>query len=237
MNIIDPEQIKNTFHGSFLAEPLEIQAKLFKVKAFVFDWDGVFNNGAKDEVGSSPFNEIDSMGTNMLRFNYYLRKGQNPVTAVVSGEKNNAAFVLAKREHFHAVYYNIRNKKDSFLHLCTAHDIQPHEVAYFFDDVLDLPIAELCGLRIMISRECNPLLLDLVERYNLADYITAADGGHNGLREAIELLMGLSERYDDTIMERVRYSEHYQQYIQSRNIPVPAFYTATDSKITEQQPQ
>ena len=48
--------------------------RLDKIKAFVFDWDGVFNNGAKDSEGASPFNEVDAMGTNLLRFNHHLRR-------------------------------------------------------------------------------------------------------------------------------------------------------------------
>jgi len=234
MNITDLNQIKGVFKGSFLAEPPALQEKLFKVKAYVFDWDGVFNNGTKDVDGSSPFNEVDSMGVNMLRFNHYLRKNHNPVTAVITGEHNTAAFTLAKREHFHGVYYNMKNKKDALMHLCNAHHIEPLDVACFFDDILDLSIAEVCGLRIMVGCACNPLLLGLVHKNKLADYITAADGNNHALREAAELLIGLSGRYDDTIMQRVHYTEHYREYINARNIPVPVFYTLIDSKIAEQ---
>lgn len=234
MGIADLDQIKRLFKGSFLAGPAALRGKLFKVKAYVFDWDGVFNNGTKDVSGSSPFNEADSMGVNMLRFNHYLRKNQNPVTAVITGEQNRAAFTLAKREHFHGVYYNMKNKKEALTHLCHAHGIEPHEVAYFFDDIPDLPVAEACGLRIMVGSACRPLLLGLVKKNNLADYITAADGNTHALREAAELLIGLSGLYDDTIMQRAHYTEHYRQYLITRNAPVPVFYAFIDSKITEQ---
>jgi len=234
MNITDLNEIKGVFKGSFLAEPAALQDKLFNVKAYVFDWDGVFNNGTKDVSGSSPFNEADSMGVNMLRFNHYLRKSHNPVTAVITGDYNTAAFTLAKREHFHGVYYNMKNKKDALMHLCHVHKIELHDVAYFFDDILDLSIAEVCGLRIMVSCACSPLLFGLVNKYKLADYVTAADGNNNALREAAELLIGLSGLYDDTIMQRVHYTEHYREYINARNTPVPVFYSLIDSKITEQ---
>lgn len=236
MSITDLNQIKGVFKGSFLVEPVALQEKLFKLKAYVFDWDGVFNNGIKDVGGSSPFNEADSMGVNMLRFNHYLRKCLNPVTAVITGEHNTAAFTLARREHFHGVYYNMKNKKEALMHLCHAHKVEPHEVAYFFDDILDLSVAEVCGLRIMVSCACSPLLLGLVNKNKLADYVTAANGNNNALREAAELLIGLSGLYDDTIMQRVHYTERYREYINARNTPVPIFYTVIDSKITEQPP-
>jgi 3-deoxy-D-manno-octulosonate 8-phosphate phosphatase (KDO 8-P phosphatase) len=236
MNIIDFQQIKNLFQGNFLALPNTIQSKLFKAKAFVFDWDGVFNNGMKNENGSSPFSEVDSVGTNLLRFNQYLRNNHNPITAIITGERNNTAFSFAKREHFHSVYYSIKNKKEALLHLCDAHDLKEQEIVYFFDDVLDLSVAELCGLRIMVSRACNPLLLELVRKNKLADYLTVADGGNNALREASELLIGLSGRYHDTIMNRVNYSALYQEYLGIRDVPVPSFYTSVQAKITEQTP-
>jgi 3-deoxy-D-manno-octulosonate 8-phosphate phosphatase (KDO 8-P phosphatase) len=236
MSFTDFQQIEQLFRGSFLMEPAMIYDKLAKVKAYVFDWDGVFNNGEKNENGSSPYNEVDSMGINMLRFNHFLRTGQNPVVAVVSGEKNTAAFTLAKREHFHAVYYKVIDKKQALAHLCSAHNIQPHEVAFFFDDVLDLSIAGVCGLRIMVGNDCNPMLQNLVKEKNFADYITQNGGGNNGLRESLELLMGLTGRYDETILQRVNFSDDYKLYLDVRNTFNTVHYTSIESNIIERSP-
>ena len=237
MSTADLDHLGSLFSGSFMATPLVLQEKLLKVKAFVFDWDGVFNNGTKDASGSSPFNEVDSMGINMLRFNHYLWKGKNPVTGIITGELNTAAFTFAKRERIHGVYYSIKNKRQALEHFCSLHDIEPHEVAYFFDDVLDLSIAEVCRLRIMIGRQGSPLLSALAKKNKLADYLTANGGGDNALREAAELLMGVSGRYDETIMQRVHYTENYHQYLTQRNSVHPAYYTLSYSEITEQQPK
>lgn len=233
-SVADIGLVTNTFKGAFLTEPQALLEKLSRVKAYVFDWDGVFNSGRKDADGSSPFNEIDSMGVNMLRFNHYLRKNCNPVTAIITGENNPASFTLAKREHFHGVYYNVKHKIDALQHLCHVHDIEPRDVAFFFDDITDLSVAGVCGLRIMVSCASKPLLHALVHNNNLADYITAADGDDQALREAAELLMGLSGQYDDTILQRVHYTDNYRTYITFRNAAVPAFYTSIDSRITEQ---
>jgi len=37
--------------GRFISEPELISAKLKTIKAFIFDWDGVFNNGQKSAEG------------------------------------------------------------------------------------------------------------------------------------------------------------------------------------------
>lgn len=223
------------FKGSFITEPAVIQQKLEKIKAYIFDWDGVFNNGQKDEQGSSPFNEVDAMGTNLLRFSHYLRTGSVPVVAVISGERNKAAFALAGREHFHAVYCGIKYKPEALEHICNAYSLQPDEIAFFFDDVLDLSVAAQAGLRIMVPRACNPLLTDYVVKRQYADYLTACDGSNSAVREGIELLMGLGGKYIQTIEERMNFTDIYQQYLRLRNAATPQFYTSKASKIIEDQ--
>ena len=230
----DDSEIENLFKGKFLVTPSALAEKFLNIKAFVFDWDGVFNNGIKDENGSSAFSEIDAMGTNLLRFNYFLRNDETPVTAIISGEKNNAAFTLAKREHFNSVYYKTANKIKSLDHFCKQNNIEPTQVAFIFDDVLDFSVAQLCGLRIMIVRSCNPLLINFAEKNKLADYITFNDGGNHAVREAVELLTGLSGKYNETIEQRMHFTNNYQQYLEMRNKPQPTFYTSIDSEITEQ---
>jgi len=177
------------------------------------------------------------MGTNLLRFNHYLRTGNSPITIILSGEKNKASFTLADREHFHTVYFNVKNNKEALLHLCTMRNISPDEVAFFFDDVLDFSFAEQCGLRVMVHRKANPLLVEFAKQNNLVDYITSVDGGNHAVRESVELLLGVSGRYDDTIKQRMFSTDEYQQYLKVRNHPSPLFYTAVGPKIIEQNPR
>lgn len=224
------------FKGSFVTPPEEIAARRAQIKAYIFDWDGVFNNGFKDDNGSSSFSEVDSMGTNMLRYNHYLLTGQNPLTAIVSGERNKIAFSFAQREHFHLAYYKIADKSVALQHICDTQGIRPEEVAFMFDDILDLSIAGSCGLRIMVGRDSNPLLLEYVQRNGLADYITACRGGDHAVREATELLTGLSGQYDATIGGRIAFDASYKNYLAARNAPDPVFYTLHEGVIIEKNP-
>ncbi len=230
-------EIEKYFKGEFLTEPEKIKKFFLNIKAYLFDWDGVFNNGVKNENGSSSFSEIDAMGTNLLRFNYFLRNETVPVIAILSGEKNADAFGLAKREHFNTAYYKINNKTDAFHHFCSSNNLLPEEVAYFFDDVLDFSVAAICGLRILIGRDANPLLLEYAKQNKLADYITFNDGAKHAVRESIELLTGLSGVYEETIANRVRFTDNYKKYLEQRNRPNPEFYTLIDSIITKQNPE
>ncbi len=231
--MFDIESVAAAFSGTFHTSPGRIAEKLQKIRAFIFDWDGVFNNGAKDSEGASPFNEVDAMGTNLLRFNHYLRNGEPPVTMVISGERNPAAIRFAEREHLHAVYCGIKYKAVALDHLQKAYGIADEEVAFFFDDVLDFSVSARAGLRIMIGRACNPLMIRWAAEKGYIDYCTAADGTSFGLREGMELLKGLSGRFEDTISERANFTQTYTDYLAARNLVKPQYFTVKDSTIID----
>ena len=226
--------IKRTYEslGCEFVTPIDvISKKLNDIKAFIFDWDGVFNKGEKFGNGSSSFTEIDSMGTNLLRFSYYLKNKELAPTAIISGEKNDSAFFFSQREHFNASYFKIAHKKWALEHFCTIYNIQPHQVCYFFDDVLDLDIAQKVGLRILVPRKASILFTNYAKQHNLTDYITAGQSGNFAVREACEMLMGLNDTFDETITHRMHYDEVYQKYIQARNIIPTHFYAYNNYQI------
>ena len=213
----------------FVSDPHEITEKLKLVKAYLFDWDGVFNGGEKKENGSSSFSEIDAMGTNLLRFNHYLLTGETPVVAIVTGERNEYALTLAKREHFHSVYFKIKHKIAALDHLCDQYNLQHKDVAFFFDDVLDLSVASVAAARFLIKQHNSPLMEKYIKENGMADYISAHDGSEHGFRESVELIMGLGGKYDEVLDQRIQFSDVYQSYLTERNKPEPQLYTADQS--------
>jgi 3-deoxy-D-manno-octulosonate 8-phosphate phosphatase (KDO 8-P phosphatase) len=223
--------------GQFNTSEAEIIEKLRNIKAFVFDWDGVFTNAGKDHNLDSKFSEADSMGTNLLRFSYYLNNKDIPLTAIISGEKNTAAFTFVDRERFHYSYSKFANKMQAVHHLCELNHIQPNQICFVFDDVLDLSLAEVCGLRIFIPRKSNPLLNEYVNRHQLADYVTGATSGEHAVREASELLIGLNGNYNEVITERKNFSEGYASYLALRRATNTFYYTVLDGEIVESKQQ
>jgi len=231
-----PEEIKKLFSqngGRFITSPAGISAKLKNIKAYIFDWDGIFNTGEKDEKGSSSFTEIDSMGTNLLRFAYWMNTNKLPLTAILSGERNSAAHHLSEREHFTSCYSKISNKTEALAHFCAYHTVKASEIAFVFDDVLDLSVAKAVGLRIFIPRKANPLFNHFVKKNKLADYITANESGNFAVREACELMIGLQGIYDQVILERMNFSSSYKKYIALRNLIPTSFYTLQKETIVE----
>ena len=202
--------------GEFLKSPQDIVSTLEQLKGFVFDWDGVFNAGTKGVQQSSPYAEADAMGTNLLRFGYWLRHGRLPFVAIISGMHNPSAFQLAKREHFDAVYFGFPHKTEALAHLHTWRGIATQEVGFCFDDALDLAAAREAGLRFLVRRPYNPLFTDYARRHKLFDYASAGDGSQYAVREVCELLLGLMDIYERSLDERIAFGELYQRYLQER---------------------
>jgi len=231
------ERLYTSIGGHFITPLTEIQKKLERVKAYVFDWDGVFNTGQKSSSGGSDFSEVDSMGTNLLRFSYFLKHGRMPITAILSGEKNDTAFFFSEREGFNYSFHKVAHKLEALNFLCEKENIKPDEIAYFFDDVLDVPLAEVCGVRIMVHQKINPLFVEYCKKNNLVDYLTASQGGHFAVREATELLIGLNCNYDDVIKGRKNNTPVYQEYIEKRKVVKPQLLSLIDGVIQPFDPR
>lgn len=231
--MIHLEKIFTQQGGTFCIPIAQFQEKLSYVRAFIFDWDGVFNDGIKNEHGSSSFSEVDAMGTNLLRFSSYLINGKMPIVSVMSGERNILSFQYGKREHVHAIYFRVKNKRQAFDHFINEYQLKPQEVAFIFDDVLDLSLAEVCGVRILVNQRANPLFHHYVLNHNLADYTTAHPGGRFAVREACELMIGLQGNFDITVQHRLRFSNDYSSYYNERQQIPTSIYTWNENVIVE----
>jgi len=217
--------------GEFISNPEDLAKRCFETKALVFDWDGVFHAGEKSSSGESSFNEIDSMGVNLLRFALYLINGKIPNCYIITGELNPTARVYALREHFDGVYVGVKKKPIAFSHMCEANKLSTKQASFFFDDILDLEVAKTAGTRWMIGKNAYPLLRDYVKQNNLADYITGNSPNSHGLREATELFTGLLGQFENTLEKRVSFDEDYSNYWAIRNAIPTLFFTVSDGEV------
>ncbi|NJM24389.1 MAG: phosphatase [Bacteroidia bacterium] len=203
--------------GSFGDLQESFVQRLSLIKAYLFDWDGVFNDGRKGPRFDSTFSEPDSMGVNLLRFGHWLRNGTLPATGILTGEDNPAAEYFSEREHLDNLYYRCSSKKLALDHFLQSHELESGEVAFVYDDVIDLDVAEKCGLRFLVRRKASPAFLDFVKLNSLADYITYSEGGQHAVREICELMLTAMSIYPDVMHARRRYSGAYETYLAARN--------------------
>jgi 3-deoxy-D-manno-octulosonate 8-phosphate phosphatase (KDO 8-P phosphatase) len=219
--------------ATFLTKPDSMRKKMLNVRGLLFDWDGVFNSGKKSVDHSSEFTEIDSMGINMLRFSIWLETGIVPFAGIITGQINDTAFELAKREHFNAVYFNFKSKKEALEHIKEEFEIRASQVVFVFDDILDVSAAQSAGLSMLVKRNSSPLFTKYILDKELADYVTAHTADEHAIREICELLMGLTEKYEEVLDKRISFSDEYQDYLMQRNQISSTFYHKSDKKIIE----
>jgi len=214
-----PAEVQQHFEaiGGRFFIPAELLARsLEEVNVFLFDWDGVFNDGMKSGDFGSAFGEADSMGVNLLRLCHWLKHGKMPRTGIITGATNAAAEYFAKREGLEFCVRGFTDKGAAFSELCKQQQISASEVAFVYDDVLDLPIAQLASVRLRVRRDNGPLFSHYVEDHGLCDYLTAAPGGQNAVRECCELMMGLGYDFGHAVDVRREYGEQYQAYLTLR---------------------
>ncbi|MCG8308410.1 MAG: phosphatase [Cytophagales bacterium] len=229
------EDIFKSNGGKFIIPPAHLQDRLRYIKAVLFDWDGVFNSGEKGGFPSS-FNEVDSMGINMLRFGYYMLLGHIPYTAVVTGETNQAGFKWAGRERFDHVYYQVKNKIDLLPILRTAHGIEPGEVLFVFDDILDLSLAGQAGVRFLVNRKANPLFNAYCIKHGLCDYLTYSSGSDHAIREITEVALDAIGKFDETIEERIRFDGVYKDFLEEKMSKETIYLKAEHRNFVEKDP-
>lgn len=161
------------------------------------------------------------MGVNMLRFGLWLQnKERLPYAAVITGQHNPYAEKFAQREKLHGLYMGFIDKREAFDAFLNKHGLKDEEVAFFFDDAIDLAVADRCGMRVLMRGQAGEFFAKHAVQRGSADMITALSGGQNGLREATDALLTLMGRYADTIDNRAAYSELYQRYLGERQAVV-----------------
>lgn len=221
----ETRELFESIGGEFVTPIGELAERLGEINAFIFDWDGVFNEGVKYGDQGSPFAEIDSMGTNLIRLAYWLQNdGKMPVCGVITGAVNAGTEYIVRREHFDFIIRGFTNKRKSWQHFLEMFDLPPQQVMYVFDDVLDLPIAAECGLRFLVGNRASPAFRSYCIDHDLCDYITGCQGGEGAVREISELILEIWGMYHRVLDIRTEYSdEEYGKYLDARQAINPRF--------------
>lgn len=240
--LADLESIYSNLGGKLITPIEQLRERITKIRLLVFDWDGVFNSGTKGKSKYSTFCEPDMMGINLLRYSLYLsnlksgkdEKEAMPKLVIITGQKNENAELVALRERYNAIYFRSIKKQTALNHFCESQNISTEEIGFFFDDVLDLSIAERSGIRILIKRKNSPLFEFFCIENNCVDYITSDQGGNYALREATELLIALLTDINHIFRSRINFDDEYQHYLKHLSTIETKFYECSIDEIREQ---
>lgn len=165
-----------------------MEERLKKIKAFVFDVDGVFTDGGILATADGDlFRVFDSKDSFGLRMAYMKGYPVGVITGGVSESIRKRFRTCAVPEE--NIYLGSRAKIEDFEHFCNKYSLKADEVMYFGDDLPDIPVMVACG--------CGVCPCDAVEEVKaIADYISPRLGGKGFVREALEMVMKLQGKWE-----------------------------------------
>ncbi|MDX1409993.1 MAG: hypothetical protein R3330_17710, partial [Saprospiraceae bacterium] len=152
---------------------------------------------------------------NLLRLGHWLAHGRMPVAGVITGATNEAVDYFVRREHVDVCIRGYTNKNEAWQAFLDAFPATPEEVAFVYDDVLDLSMARHCGLRICVRRD-GPAFNEFVSSKGFCDYRTGKPGGQGAVREVCELFLSLTGMFEHAVQTRIDYGTVYRDYLNAR---------------------
>lgn len=219
-----------TRHGGYFHTPMKLLKEQSKnLKAYVFDWKGVFNNGFSP-FHSASFDQ-DAMGILLIQFSHWLKFGEIPVVAIICEDNLPVVYNFVKEHHFSAYYYNIKDKELALKHLCQQLDISFYHVSLTFDDISDLPSAKQCGIRFLVNRKGSPLMYKILHDHHWVDYVTAQSAGGYAVREISELIATCHGNGESTLDHIARNSPEFAAFLKKREQVSPTKYKFSKDRL------
>lgn len=175
-----------------------MQDKLKKIKAFVFDVDGVLTGGGllADLEGEfyRTFDSKDGFGLRMAVMHGYHM-------GIITGGRSESIKTRFLACGFKAedIYLGSRIKMEDFEDFCSRYGLSHDEVMYFGDDLPDAPVMKACGCGVAPSDAVD----DVME---IADYISSRPGGGGCVRECLEMTMKLQGEW---VLDEQKYKKTF----------------------------
>lgn len=162
------------------------KTKLTRVKAFIFDVDGVLTDGS---VILMPDGE--QVRTMNIKDGYALEKASQLgyKIAIISGGKQE---IIRKRMAglgVTDVYLGIRDKLDTFKEYIEIHNISPDEILYMGDDMPDYEVMQRVGVP-TCPNDSSP------EIKAISIYVSPQNGGKGAVRDVIEQVLRVQGKWN-----------------------------------------
>jgi 3-deoxy-D-manno-octulosonate 8-phosphate phosphatase (KDO 8-P phosphatase) len=154
-----------------------------KIKAFVFDMDGVLTDGSLIIMPGQEFlRTMDIKDGYALQ--YAVKKGYHVV--VISGSVSKACAERLEYLGIKSVFMKVKDKEDVLAQYILANNLTWNEVLFMGDDIPDLDVMKQVGM------PCCPV--DAVAEIKaVSKFIATKPGGNGCVREVIEKVLKLND--------------------------------------------
>ncbi|MCS6804126.1 MAG: HAD hydrolase family protein [Acidobacteriota bacterium] len=170
-------------------EDVTVQARAQRIRLLLMDCDGVLTDGRivllPDKEDTKFFHAHDGQGMKLAAL-AGLRTG------VITTRTSHALERRVKEMHAHHLYQNAENKLLAYEAILAEEGISDEAVAYIGDDLPDLPVMRRVGLAIAVANA-------VAEVKAHAHWVTRREGGHGGVREAIEFILKAQGKWDQLV--------------------------------------
>jgi 3-deoxy-D-manno-octulosonate 8-phosphate phosphatase (KDO 8-P phosphatase) len=177
----------------FRIPPEEAAERARRVTLLLLDCDGVMTDGTILLTGEGEeikrFNILDGHGIVLWR-----RAGHR--VGVLTGRGSRALERRVEELKIEFLIQRSLNKLESFEAFLAEAGVEPGEIAYVGDDVVDVPILRRAGLAFAPPNAVE-------EAAEAAHAVTERAGGHGAVREIVDFLLKAQGRWEE-LMARYR---------------------------------
>lgn len=158
---------------------------IHKIKCFIFDYDGVISDGG---VFMLPTGEgvRRSNVKDGYALHYAVKSGY--IVSVISGGTGDNMRVRMKSLGVENVMLGVSYKLDKFEDFLIENDLRAEEVLYMGDDIPDYEVVKAAGIGACPADACY-------EIKSIADYISPYKGGNGAVRDVIEQVMKIQDKW------------------------------------------
>lgn len=158
---------------------------LRKVKAFVFDVDGVFTDGKIYLFAREEF--VRAMN---IKDGYAVRYaiGQGYPIGIISGGNSSTVYHRFRKLGVRDLYLNVSDKKEKLEEFYLQYHLDPSSILYMGDDIPDYEVMQQCGIPTCPSDAAEEIKA-------LSRYISDFKGGQGCVRDVIEQVLRLQGKW------------------------------------------
>ncbi len=162
--------------------------ELPKVKAFVFDVDGVFSNARLILHHTGTLQRTMSTKDGYA-VQYAVKKGY--IVAIISGGKDEAVRKRFQGLGVTDIYLNAHDKLEAFNDLLYKYDLKESEILYMGDDIPDYDVMIRVGLPTCPADASEEIIA-------ISKYISDKNGGEGCVRDVIEQVLRVHGKWHKT---------------------------------------
>lgn len=170
----------------------ELRARARKIKYFFTDVDGTLTDGC---VYYSPEGELLKKFSLRDGTGFFLLHQIGIKTGIITGEDSPIVQRRAEKLKVDKLIMNAVPKAEKLERFLNEENLDFENVAYIGDDFNDVKLMRLCGLSFAVG-DSSPFASEA------ADIVCHKFGGEGAFREAVEILLSLTGKQMETVIER-----------------------------------